>query len=100
MESITNENKKQYRREYYIKNKERISANFKKYYEKNKDELLEKATRQFICSCGETFSLKSKYKHPKGFNHFHTYYRNVVMKEFKIKYNIPFTIRKILLTRY
>ena len=100
MESITNENKKKYRREYYIKNKERICANKKKYYDKNKDELLEKATRPFICSCGETFSLKSKYKHPKGFNHFHTYYRNVVMKEFKIKYNIPFTIRKILMTRY
>ena len=38
MESITNENKKQYRREYYIKNIEHFRANKKKYYDKNKDE--------------------------------------------------------------
>ena len=94
MERITNENKNQYRREYYIKNIEHFRANKKKYYDKNKDEILEKATRQYICSCGNTLSLKSKYKHPKTFGHFYTYYRNVVLNEFKIKFNIPFTIRK------
>ena len=94
MENTIKDSQKQYRREYYIKNKERISANFKKYYDENKDELLEKANRQFICSCGNTLSLKSKYKHPKTFGHFYTYYRNVVMNEFKIKFNIPLTIRK------
>ena len=94
MESITNENKKTYMREYYIKNPERFREYRKKYYDKNKDELLEKATQQYICSCGNTLSLKSKYKHPKTFGHFYTYYRNVVLNEFKIKYNIPFTIRK------
>ena len=97
---IKKEKEREYQREYRKKNADLLREKRKQYYDKNKDELLEKATRQFICSCGETFSLKSKYKHPKGFNHFHTYYRNVVMKEFKIKYNIPFTIRKILLTRY
>ena len=71
---------KQYSKEYYEKNKERINAlcakrreekrdeineGHKKYYYENK----ERRTEYIVCGCGKSYQLRSRARHFKSKHH-------------------------------
>ena len=59
----------QTKKEYVINNKVKTLEYFKEYYEKNKDEHLEKKRQNYICGCGAVLSLQAKSRHEKTNKH-------------------------------
>jgi hypothetical protein len=59
----------EYTKEYYEKNKDEILERHKGYYEKNKDEISEKRKEKYTCECGSTLTIHHKVRHEKTQKH-------------------------------
>ena len=59
------EDNKEYDKEYYEKNKDKIIEQKKEYYEENK----EKINRQYECECGGKYTHQNKLQHLKTKKH-------------------------------
>jgi hypothetical protein len=57
--------KKIYDKDYQANNSEAIKAKRKEFYEKNKDNILNKQSEKITCSCGAVVSKGSKSRHEK-----------------------------------
>ena len=66
----TEEQKKEYMKEYYESNKEKIKENEKEYREKNKDEIKEKMSVPITCECGTITQKWNLSNHRKTKKHF------------------------------
>jgi hypothetical protein len=66
---ITEEQKKEYEKEYYQNNIEHKLKYHKERYEKNKDRILEKQKEKFTCDCGSTLRKIDRTKHYKSKKH-------------------------------
>jgi len=62
---ITDEEKKEYKKEYRIKNKETRTSYDKEYYNKNK----EKKLQPYVCECGAVISFGGRFRHLKSNKH-------------------------------
>jgi hypothetical protein len=80
----TNEEKKEWNKQYFQKNKEKITVRtyeyrannkeqdkqyHKKYYENNKVSILEKDKQKYVCECGSTIRIRIKARHIKTLKH-------------------------------
>ena len=70
------EHSKEYGKKYYENNKEKIKENRKEYYEKNKEHSKEYRKLKTFCLCGKDINFSSKRRHIKSKKH------SNLMKEF------------------
>ncbi len=71
---LTDEERKEQRKEkdrkWYERNKEQIKEYSKKYYEENKEQIIEQCKKQYICLvCNRTLTLHGKVKHERSKRH-------------------------------
>ena len=66
---LTEEERKEERKEYKKNNKEKHKENFKEYYENNKEKIKEHRCQPFTCECGRTFTIRCKARHEKTLIH-------------------------------
>ena len=59
------EKRKQYEKEFYVKNKDKIGEKCKIYRDRNKDKIKQKNNEKHQCKCGGFFTIVNKSHHSK-----------------------------------
>lgn len=73
---------KQQQKEYREKNKEEVVEKKKDYYDKNKEEILKKKAEKITCECGTVISRQRLAKHKKTAKH------KLIMENIELKKQI------------
>lgn len=66
---ISEEDKIEWRKEYYVLNKDTFLKNRKEYREVNSHTIKEKASAKYTCECGSVFRINDKARHELSIKH-------------------------------
>jgi len=66
---ITDEEKKEYGKEYYEANTEKVLQRQKGYYEANKEQVLQRQKQKYTCRCGSNIRIDGKIEHERSKKH-------------------------------